>query len=420
VSDELEVALDLGGETVHVGTAYVRTRRKVTTTDFTYSSDYLANRAAYAIDPALPLDTGRGFVEGLPGAFSDCAPDRWGRRLIEKRIRAEEGSRTPRFVDELDYLLGVSDLTRQGALRFRLRGEADYAEPSTDVPKVVHLPELLHASDRVARDDVDPADLSAIKILLGAGTGTLGGARPKASIVGDDGLLYIAKFPHPQDDWDVMAWEKTALDLAERAGIDVPSRQITRVDERTVLLLERFDRRDAARIGYISAMTLVRGRDGGGSGVHDYVELAAELADVSAATDDDLAALWRRVAFSVAVHNTDDHFRNHGLLRSAGGWRLSPVFDVNPNPDVAEERITGIGGATTRGEELEGLMANAADFGLSEREARSILAEVSDATRAWREVASANGAPAADIRRFEDAFEGLRDQMAERSAASGP
>lgn len=119
-----------------------------------------------------------------------------------------------------------------------------------------------------------------------------------------------------------MAWEKTALDLAERVGIDVPRRTITRINGRAVLLLDRFDRRGEERIGYLGAMTLVQGRDGGGSGTHDYVELAAELADVSAATDDDLSALWRRVAFSVAIHNTDDHFRNHGFPREGSGWRL--------------------------------------------------------------------------------------------------
>lgn len=113
MSDELEVALDLDGETVTVGVAYVLTRRKVTTTDFTYSADYLANPAAYAVDPGLPLDSGRGFVEGLPGAFANCAPDRWGKRLIERRIRAEEGPGTPRFVTDVDYLLGVSDLRSQ-------------------------------------------------------------------------------------------------------------------------------------------------------------------------------------------------------------------------------------------------------------------------------------------------------------------
>ena len=421
MTNELDVGLDLDGQTVQVGTAYVLTRRKVTTTGFTYDVDYLRNPFAYAIDPGLPLDSGQGFVEGLPGSFVDCSPDTWGKRLIEKRIRASEGPGAPRFVTEVDYLLGVSDLTRQGALRFRVRGNDEYADPSPDVPKMVNLPEVLSASDRVARGDtVDPADLSAIKVLLDAGTGTLGGARPKASVVGDDGVLYIAKFPHPHDEWDVMAWEATALDLAEGAGIEVPRRTMTRIEGQAVLLLGRFDRSGKDRISYMSAMTLVQGRDGGGSGARDYVELAAELADVSAATDDDLRDLWRRVAFSVAIHNTDDHFRNHGFVHEGSGWRLSPAFDVNPNPDAAEDRTTGIAGAVAREEETDGLMANAPEFGLTERDALGILSEVLDATRAWREVATRNGCPASEIRRFEDAFEGLRDQMASRHLRAAP
>jgi serine/threonine-protein kinase HipA len=403
VSDELEVALDIGGQPVEVGMAHIHRRRGTITTDFAYHPDYLASPAAYAIDPALPMDVGRGVVQGLPGAFSDCAPDRWGRRLVTKRIRAEESAATPRSISDLDYLLGVSDRTRQGALRFRRRGETEFAHTSADVPKLVRLPELLRAADQVARDD--NSNLSAIKVLLGAGTGTLGGARPKASVAGHDGLLYIAKFPHHADEWDVMAWEKTALDLARRAGIDVPRSRITEVDGKTVLLLDRFDRRANQRVGYMSAMTMVGGRDSDEG--RDYVDFAMELTDVSAAADDDLADLWRRIAFSVAIHNTDDHFRNHGLLRSQGGWRLSPAFDMNPNPHLAEERSTSIGGATARGDELDGLLSNRSSFGLSAGDAGAVLREVIEAVRGWREVATSHGIPAAEVKRFAGAFDGL-------------
>lgn len=398
------MAVDISGETVEVGTAYVGRRRKTVTTTFVYDTGYLANPAAYAIDPALPLDTGRGHVDGLPGAFADCAPDRWGRRLITKRIRAENGGRSVRQISEVDYLLGVSDATRQGALRFRRKGDETFAHPAAEVPKLVRLPELLTAADRVARDD--DSDLAAIKILLAAGTGTLGGARPKASVVGDDGLLYIAKFPHHTDQWDVMAWEKTALDLAERAGIQVPGRRITHVDGRTVLLLERFDRRGAERVGYLSAMTLVRGHDGDD---HDYIDLAADLTDYSAAADKDLEALWRRAAFSVAIHNIDDHFRNHGFLRAGNAWRLSPAFDINPNPDLGEERTTSIGWVTDRGSEFDGLMTAAHAFGISAERAGEILREVSAAITPWREVATSNGVHERQFALFEAVFEGFRD-----------
>lgn len=412
MSENVEVALDLDGETVQVGIARIDRRRNTLTTNFRYATEYLARPSAYAIDPAIPLDAGGGVANGLPGAFSDCAPDRWGRRLIMKRIRASERGSTPRALSELDYLLGVSDVTRQGALRFRRTGETEYADPQADIPKVIRLPELLHAADQVDRDDID---LSAIKVLLDAGTGTLGGARPKASVVGDDGLLYIAKFPKPTDEWDVMGWEKTALDLAEAAGIGVPKRRIAAVDGRTVLLLERFDRVDGHRIGYISAMTLLNTGDGVS---HDYVELAADLADVSASADRDLEDLWRRIAFSVAIHNTDDHLRNHGVLRDGSGWSLSPVFDVNPNPDVAEPRVTSIAWTSDRFEEIGALMSSASEFGLNDTRARQILREVEQATRDWRDVAARNGISGSECAQFEGAFEDLREAMKSVSTAA--
>lgn len=413
MSEEIEVAVDLDSRTVRVGRARIDRRRSTTTTAFTYDPAYLSDPDAYEIDPALQFDSRGGLTSGLPGAFADCAPDQWGRRLITKQIRATEHG-TPRTLGELDFLLGVSDVTRQGALRFRRTGSDVFENPDAEVPKRVRLPELLHASDRVARDDFD--DLSAVKVLLTAGTGTLGGARPKASVLGDDGRLYIAKFPHHNDEWDVMAWEKTTLDLAERAGITVPNRLITKVSGRSVLLLERFDRADGQRVGYMSAMTLIGGTDGGD---YDYIDLGGELADVSAAADDDLEAMWRRIAFSVAVRNTDDHMRNHGLIRTTNGWRLSPIFDVNPNPDVTEHRATAVAGATAAADEVEALFLAAPDFGLSETRAHAVLAEVSEATSGWRDVAAANGVPASEITRFEAAFEGLRSSFAPPSRPSG-
>lgn len=410
MSGVVEVWVDRDRTAVQVGTAHVEHRRNRLSTSFRYDESFLADPAAYDIDPALPRSAGHGVTDGLPGALLDCAPDRWGRRLIAKRLRASPPSGTPRTLTDLDYLLGVADLTRQGALRFKVRGEQQFADASTDVPKMIRLPELLHAADHVARDD--DADLSAIKMLLDAGTGTLGGARPKASVLGDDGLLYIAKFPHPNDEWDLMAWEKTALDLAAEAGIHAPSRRITQVDGRTVLLLQRFDRDHADRIGYMSAMTLIEGVDGHD---YDYLEVAEALADASAQADTDLADLWRRMAFSVAVHNTDDHLRNHGVLRDGAGWRLSPIFDVNPDPEPSKNRVTSIGWSTGRADEVDALFTSAEQFGLSHDRAGAILAEVEEATRGWRSAARSNGVPESELRRFEGAFEDLRDLLRSRA-----
>ena len=179
-----------------------------------------------------------------------------------------------------------------------------------------------------------------------------------------------------------------------------------------MLLLDRFDRKeDGTRIPYVSAMTLLTARDGD-STEFDYVDLAEALTEQGDVTvKRDLAELWRRVAFSVAIHNTDDHLRNHGFLRGKAGWVLSPLFDVNPNPDTAEEREIGIGTAHARDKELEGLMASAATFGLSDEVATKTLQEVLDATADWRQVATGNGTPDRELGRMSDAFDGLRARV---------
>lgn len=235
----IEVLLDETGRTRLVGQAhFTRTRGQISTT-FLYDPDYLTGDGL-AIDPALPLVSGSQHQSGLVRAFADSAPDRWGRNLMEKaeRARAREEGRAPRRLDDLDFLLGVSDDTRQGALRFRLPGDGALLGKQSSVPRLVSLPELLHASDELA-SDADPS--AAMKQLLDTGTTGLGGARPKASVHLEDGSFAIAKFPHGSDQWDVMAWEATALDLMEGAGIRTPQRRLTRVGGRSVLILRRFD-----------------------------------------------------------------------------------------------------------------------------------------------------------------------------------
>ena len=410
MSGALEVAVQINNDTVLAGTAYLTERRGSLSTVFVYERSYLANKDAYPLDPELPLDSGTHAVTGAVGAFSDCSPDRWGRNLIAKRIRARalRERSTPPAILEIDYLTGVSDLTRQGALRFRFPGTSEFVHPDSEVPRLVDLPELLHASDAIGRD---PDDFDTIKVLLAAGTGTLGGARPKASVRDQDRLL-IAKFPKPDDAWAVMAWEKTALDLAENCGITVPRRRLERIDGHCVLLLERFDRAGVNRIGYISAMTALQAHNGSGA---DYVEFADRLSEIATASSAELEQLWRRVAFSCLIHNTDDHLRNYGFLRERNGWKLSPAFDLNPNPDLEEARQTGVGGFYYPGDEINGLMNYASSFRLKEQRAREVLGEVLDGCRNWREIAANNEISSSEINAFSQTIESLRS-MAERNA----
>ena len=391
---EVEVFVQIDGVDVRAGTAYFSERRGAVSTTVTYDPQYQANSNAYAIDPALPLTHGSSHTTSVPGAFSDCSPDRWGRRLIARaeRAAARAERRQPRTVNEIDFLLGISDTARQGALRFRDIGSAQYLSGGAEIPKLIELPALLHA----AREADEPGQ---IRTLLQAGSSALGGARPKAAVLIDD-ELHTVKFPSRDDDWDVCAWEATALELAERAKIDVPRSRLHRVDEHGVLCLRRFDRKGSRRIGFISAMTLLQARDGDH---RDYIEIAEAVARVSNRADADLQELWRRIAFSIAINNTDDHLRNHGLLRAGTSWQLSPVFDVNPNPDAVRERATTIGWATPETEPAS-LMEIAPEFRVQPHIARRILADVVEAVGTWRTVASKRGISAAEIEMFEPTF----------------
>ncbi|NQX03751.1 type II toxin-antitoxin system HipA family toxin [Rathayibacter sp. VKM Ac-2856] len=383
----VDVLADEDGRSLLVGRAhFTRTRGEVSTT-FLYDADYLVSGGT-SIDPALPLVSGAQHQTGLVRAFSDSAPDRWGRNLVEKaeRIRAREEGRAPRRLDDVDFLLGVSDDTRQGALRYRVSGsEAFVGEPST-VPPLLSLPTLLRAADDVSADE-DPT--RAVKQLLDTGTTGLGGARPKASVRLEDGSLAIAKFPHGSDEWDVMAWESTALDLLDRAGVRTPHRRLSRVGGRSVLILRRFDRTEnGLRIGYISAMTALGGFDGDH---RDYAELSDSIRDLSFSPRADHHELFDRVVANVALGNTDDHLRNHGFLAERGAWRLSPSFDVNPNPDPWRARSTSIMGADAPPDEAEALIALAEGFSLSAQEGRERMIRIAESLAPWEESARATG-----------------------------
>lgn len=408
--DRLDVYMEIAAQSVQAGTTFFTQRRGAPVSAiFTYSASYLAFSRAIAIDPNLPLVAGSQPFDRLPGAFQDCAPDRWGRNLIVRRARTltvEKAGRAP-TLNDVDFLAGVSDFTRQGALRFTLPGSTTFLDPDVTIPKLIALPHLLRAVDRLADDENSE---EAIKALLDAGSGSLGGARPKASVIDSGSQLLLAKFPHRNDQWDIMGWEKTALDLAERAGIDVPRRRLAGIDGRQVLLLERFDRSGDRRIPYISAMTLTSGRDGED---HDYADIATYLCEVGSHVDADLAQLFRRTALSCAIHNTDDHLRNHGFLGSTAGWRLSPLFDVNPNPELSEGRQTSIGTASRADEEVRGLLVFASACRLSDGQASAIVTEVLDATAGWADVATANGLSAREQARFRPMFDDRRDALDE-------
>ena len=381
------------------GNCYWSEKRSRVTSVFTYDDEYLSGVDNWNIDPSLILTTGaQTSKNGLPNAFRDAAPDRWGQTLIRHRfLRESRASGKPmRTINEVDYLLGVNDATRQGDLRFTIEKGGAFQRPSEDIPKIVALPKLLSASHSYAvKQDED-----AIAYLLDAGSASLGGARPKAA-VSDEKDLYIAKFPHRQDKWDVMAWEWVCLNTAVEAGISVPASRLVEIDGQNILLVKRFDRESNGRVGYISTMTLLGLTDGEHA---DYSEIAEKLRNVSVSPKADLLELYRRIAMSLLINNTDDHLRNHGLLRSGSGWRLAPAFDINPNPDLSAMRNTSVFGEIDNDAALAALSDNAQDFDISGQEAVVILAEVSAAVKSCGKFAERAGISMAERNMMFRAF----------------
>ena len=402
----VDVVVQIAGEDVLAGRLWAHRRRAAQSATFAYDAAYLTDPRAYELDPALPLvadqhQTAVGQL--LFGAFSDSAPDRWGRRLIEReqRLRAESDELAPRRPGEIDYLLGVRDDLRQGAVRFRAPGGSVYlAEETAGVPLLVQLPVLLNAAEQLDRDEATEEEL---RMLLRGGS-SLGGARPKAHVLTADGRAAIAKFPSPsKDNWDVMRWEAVALDLAQRAGIRVPRWELLEIDGKAVVIIDRFDRAGALRIGFVSAMTMLGATD------HDrgcYLEIAEVIEESSPQTSDDLRELWRRIALSILISNTDDHLRNHGFLRtSSAGWTLSPAFDLNPDPEPGPKELSTDIDFGAPSASLETLMSVADHFRLRADEARTVLGEVVAATSQWRAVADHHGLDRSAIEGMEPAFE---------------
>jgi serine/threonine-protein kinase HipA len=403
---EVEVVVQIGGENLLAGRLWSHRRRGAESATFSYAPAYLAHRDAYELDPALPLGAGAqqtAVGRAIFGAFSDCAPDRWGRRLMQRaehrRASFERG--TERSFGEIDYLLGVRDDLRQGALRLRDPASGTHlADERSGVPQLLDLPRLLGAAERLEREEDGEEDL---RTLLRAGS-SLGGARPKAHVLDGAGEVAIAKFPNPaKDEWDVIRWEAVALGLARQAGIAVPAHALHVIDGEAVLILARFDRSGARRVGYVSAMTMLEAAD------HEqgsYLDIAEVIERHSPATRKDLRQLWRRIAFSVLISNTDDHLRNHGFLRaSTAGWSLAPAFDLNPDPRPGPRRLCTAIDYDTAEARLDLLVGVAEHFRLRDEDARAVLGEVARATSRWRAVAQGVGLNRAAIERMAPAFE---------------
>ncbi|MDR2149073.1 MAG: HipA domain-containing protein [Tannerella sp.] len=309
---------------------------------FEYDKNWLKSSFAQKIDPDLELFAGYQYVkEGKSnfGVFLDSSPDRWGRVLMERRetILAKLESRPRKNLMESDFLLGVFDEHRTGALRFKTEENGDFQNYNEDftTPPFTSIRELEQASYNLENELItdDSEVLKWLNMLLAPGS-SLGGARPKASVADTNGNLYIAKFPSKNDTFDVGAWEMIVNELARKAGINAAQATARKFyGNHHTFLTKRFDRENTDRIHFASAMTLLGYNDGASFQENvSYLEIVEFIIRNGSDVNADLEELFRRIVFSVCVKNTDDHLRNHGFLLVKNGWTLSPAFDINPNP----------------------------------------------------------------------------------------
>ena len=322
-----------------MGSLYVNVIKGGETYSFEYDKDWLKKTGlALTLDPEIMPYSGRQYPTGknIFGLFADASPDRWGRVLMNKRERilAEKEGRKPSKLYDSDYLLGVYDETRMGGIRFKANLEGPFLsdDKETAAPPWATLRTLEEASRNFENDETGLTE-RWLNQLIKPGS-SLGGARPKATVVDTKDQLWIAKFPSKNDENDTGAWEMVAHDLAALCGLNVPEAKLEKFSPLgSTFLIKRFDRLGSKRVHFASAMTLLGKTDGASAADgSSYLDIAAFIKSYGAQPKMDLIELWRRIVFNMAVTNTDDHLRNHAFVLTDKGWILSPVYDVNPVP----------------------------------------------------------------------------------------
>jgi serine/threonine-protein kinase HipA len=380
---------------------------------FEYSPLWLQQPEAFAFDPDLALVAGPQYPaadRASFGIFMDSSPDRWGRVLMQRRenIQARQQQRRPRTLTEWDFLLGVHDETRLGALRLRHAPGEPFinSDHRLAAPPITSLRELQAASlnfEQHADDEDHPDYARWLSQLLAPGT-SLGGARPKASVRDESGALCLAKFPSRQDTRDIGAWELLAHRIAAAAGVVVPQSRPLRMPDspHTTFMARRFDRTPhGRRLAFVSAMTLTQRTDGDTGA--SYLELVDLLQSRGADAQADCEQLFRRVIFGILIHNTDDHLRNHGFFIDEHGIRLSPAYDLNPSIERRDLSLA-INEVETACDVAIAMDA-CRDYGLRRQDADAVLKQARTAVSRWRAEASRLGIPRAEQERMAPAFE---------------
>ncbi len=359
---------------------------------FSYDADWLQSNEQFLLDPDMGWYTGSQFPEGKEnfGVFLDSMPDRWGRTLMKRRaaqMAKISGESVPNLY-EVDFLLGVDDESRMGALRFKTDPEGPFLSHTSDmpIPPVSSIRELQFAANMIESDTENEEVRHWLAILLAPGS-SLGGARPKANVKDEHGQLWIAKFPSRNDEVNKATWEYLLYKLALKAGINMANSRLLKVQgNHHTFLTQRFDRDQKERIHFASAMTMTGNNE---ETIKDapasYLDLAEFLQFSGAKPQEDLHQLWRRIIFNISVSNTDDHLRNHGFLLANEGWRLSPAYDLNPS--IERDHLSLLIDSESSELDLELARSVGTFFQLNSEQMDAIISEVQQAVSSWQEIA---------------------------------
>ena len=400
---EVELIGELGYESLRGADSY----------SFTFNNEWLRQHSDLFLSDDLNNYPGQQYTapgKDIFGCFSDALPDRWGRTLINRReqILAKEENRPVRRLSSFDYLIGIEDFSRMGAFRFRESIGGDYINVSEilRIPPLTDIRELIAASSEIEKseDENRLPEMRWIAQLVQPGS-SLGGARPKASVIDENKILHIAKFPSRKDDYDVGLWEHFSHLLAKKAGVNAAdTRVISTSNKYHTLLSRRFDRRkDSKRIHFASAMTLLGLNDGDNANTgHGYLDIVDFILQNCTNVEDNLQELYRRVAFNICIGNSDDHFRNHGFLLTAKGWTLSPAYDMNPTLNGYQSLLIN---SSTNKSDLNELLNSCEEYMLQKQSAQQIISEVLNAVKEWRSLATRLGIATSEQERFASVFE---------------
>lgn len=400
---------------VFMGSLYVNVIKGGESYSFEYDKEWLKKTGLQlTLDPELMPFSGRQYPSGknIFGLFADASPDRWGRVLMNKRERilAEKEGRKPSKLYDSDYLLGVYDETRMGGIRLKLDPDGPFLsdDRETAAPPWTTLRTLEEASRNFESDESGLPE-KWLNQLIKPGS-SLGGARPKATVADTEGQLWIAKFPSKNDENDTGAWEMAAHDLAALCGLNVPEAKLEKFSSLgSTYLVKRFDRVLDRRVHFASAMTLLGKTDGASAADGtSYLDIAAFIKSSGAQPRKDLLELWRRIVFNMAVTNTDDHLRNHAFVLAENGWRLSPLYDVNPVP-YGDELSLNVD-EENNGISIDLAIQTAVRFGIHENDARNYAEDILKIVREnWEKIAADYRLTRRQIEEMRPAFSACYD-----------